>query len=337
MLTIDGKLIYIKKMMKIFILLSISLLFSDVSCSQSSIDIFINGKKNFENGNYLQALTQFERIGELPKEREFELNNLKKKCKEKLLDFKLVFVEGGEFVLGDSTQNLEYVEDNYPPHKVKLSDFYISTYETSVAQFKIFVDITGYITDAELKGMGEVLRNNYQNYEKKINWRHNINGEVLIESKYNYPVTRISWNDANAFCEWAGVRLPTEAEWEYASKGGKYSNHYKYAGSNYPDSIAWFASNSNLKVHEIGQKKPNEIGLYDMSGNVSEWCYDWYDDNYYFKSPLLNPKGPNFGEKRVVRGGSLQTGMNLKLNYRSATSPTDARFYLGFRVVKNDD
>jgi len=127
-------------------------------------------------------------------------------------------------------------------------------------------------------------------------------------------------------------RLPTEAEWEYAARSG--GKREKYAGSNSPDSVAWYSSNSGDSTHPVGRKSPNGLGLYDMSGNVWEWCLDWYSKDYYDSSPRHNPRGPESGLKRVIRGGSwttLERGLRsthrvgAKVNYRNKS--------LGFRLV----
>ena len=123
------------------------------------------------------------------------------------------------------------------------------------------------------------------------------------------PVENVSWEDCQTFISKLNsitgkqYRLPTEAEWEYAARGGNRSQGYKYSGSNTPSNVAWYDDNSGNKTHEVMTKSPNELGLYDMSGNVYEWCDDWYDIKYYANSPNNNPKGPSSGFYRVIRGG----------------------------------
>jgi len=127
-------------------------------------------------------------------------------------------------------------------------------------------------------------------------------------------------------------RLPTEAEWEYAARSGGRSE--KYSGGNNIDSVAWYSSNSNSKTHPVGQKKANGLGLYDMTGNVWEWCSDWYDSSYYRNSPKNNPKGPNSGDNRVKRGGSWNNKpQNLRASNRNNNTPSNRNNNLGFRLL----
>ncbi|MFH0992112.1 MAG: SUMF1/EgtB/PvdO family nonheme iron enzyme [bacterium] len=211
----------------------------------------------------------------------------------------MVYVDGGTFTMGSN----DY-DDEKPPHQVTVRNFYIDKYEVTVAKFKQFVDATGYKTDAE-NGDGSYKWTG-STYEKKagVDWRCDEQGNRRSESQYNHPVIHVSWNDANAYARWAGKRLPTEAEWEFAARGGTKSRGFKYAGSDDENSVAWNTSNSGGKVHPVGDKYPNELGIYDMSGNVWEWCADWYDATYYSNSPEMNPTGPTSGTLRVLRGGS---------------------------------
>lgn len=153
------------------------------------------------------------------------------------------------------------------------------------------------------------------------------------------PVTNVSWQDCQSFItklnEITGkhFRLPTEAEWEYAARGGKMTNHFKYAGSAVMNEVAWYNANSNAMLHPVAQKKPNELELYDMSGNVSEWCQDWYGT--YEGNGLTNPQGPATGSYRVVRGGSVHTPARLnRVAYRNGYAIDDRHADLGFRLVE---
>lgn len=180
--------------------------------------------------------------------------------------FKMIYVDGGTFYMGNNIFG-----DS--THEVRLSSFYIA--ETVVTQAL---------------------------WELVMNWNHSD-----YKGTCN-PVENVSWNNCQEFIESLNkmtgqtFRFPTEAEWEYAARGGKSSNHTLYSGSNNIDDVAWYCANSRSKTHPVAQKMPNELGLYDMSGNVWEWCEDFYEP--YMSKKQVNPHGPQFGSKRIVRGGS---------------------------------
>jgi len=211
------------------------------------------------------------------------------------IDF--VLVKGGSFKMGDTFGDGE--DDEKPVHTVTVSDFYMGKTEVTVGQFRKFVSAAGYRTEAEKDGWSWIWTGS--DWEKKdgINWK-----KPGFSQTDSHPVVCVSWNDALAFCKWAGCRLPTEADWEYAARGGIKGMNYKYSGSNDLEEVGWYSKNSGKKTHPVGQKKANELGLYDMSGNVWEWCSDWYEKDYYQNSPRNNPKGPDSGKYRVLRGGS---------------------------------
>jgi len=154
----------------------------------------------------------------------------------------------------------------------------------------------------------------------------------------NKPVEKVSWDDVQSFIRklnqqtGQSYRLPTEAEWEYACRSR--GRDQEYCGGNSADNVGWHDGNSEHTTHNVGQKEANNLGLYDMSGNVWEWVQDWYDENYYSKSPKNNPKGPSGGSARVLRGGSWGFGANgLRSSGRGYFSP-DYRYYdLGFRLA----
>ena len=154
------------------------------------------------------------------------------------------------------------------------------------------------------------------------------------------PVEKISWNDCQTFIDILNqitgkkFRLPTEAEWEFAARGGNKSQGYKYSGSDMIEDVAWYADNSSSETHDVKTKSPNELGLYDMSGNVYEWCYDRYDNKYYKNSPQNNPMGPASGNNRVFRGGSANTNENnCRISFRSYGTAYSKYYNRGLRLV----
>ena len=168
-----------------------------------------------------------------------------------------------------------------------------------------------------------------------------VMGDNLSDFKgEDRPVKSVSWDDIQKFLKklnkltGKAYRLPTEAEWEYAAKGGNKSKGYKYAGSDNINDVAWYDDNSGGETHPAGQKAPNELGIYDMSGNVWEWCHDWYDPNYYQDSPRENPKGPSSGTDRVLRGGSWgSSAESTYVSNRDHGSPSFGVSIYGFRLV----
>lgn len=180
-----------------------------------------------------------------------------------------------------------------------------------------------------------------------VTWECDVAGNKRPLTDDNHPVIHVSWNDAVAYCRWLSVktgktyRLPTEAEWEYAAKGGINHDEYTYSGSNDIDAVAWYGYNSGNTTHPVGQKMPNSLGLYDMTGNVHEWCNDWLDkswedENYYKNSPRVNPLGPEKGEYRVRRGGSWYYVKTFcRVSHRNGDDPTDRGYDIGFRVVSS--
>ncbi|MDG1279290.1 MAG: formylglycine-generating enzyme family protein, partial [Algoriphagus sp.] len=149
----------------------------------------------------------------------------------------------------------------------------------------------------------------------------------------------VSWNDIQGFLSklnsmsGKNYRLPTEAEWEYAARGGSQSRGYRYSGGNSTSSVAWYEDNSGGKTHPVGQKSPNELGIYDMSGNVGEWCQDWKGD--YSSGSQFNPRGPSSGAKRIIRGGSSwsSSAAGTRVSFRYYINPDVRLYFLGFRLA----
>jgi formylglycine-generating enzyme required for sulfatase activity len=233
----------------------------------------------------------------------------------------MIFVKGGSFTMGcvDGEYRCLGFNGETPAHKVTLDDFCIGKYPVTQKQWKSI--------------MGTGMR---EQQAKVLEW-YGVFAELVGEGD-DYPVYYVSWDDTQEFIEKLNLatdkkyRLLTEAEWEYAARGGTKSRGYKYAGSNNYNEVAWYYENcgdkrlefdssdlgfyepnpvrsekeivNNNGTHPVGTKKPNELGIYDMNGNVSEWVWDWWGE--YSSAPQVNPKGPSGGEKRVIRGGSWQ-------------------------------
>jgi formylglycine-generating enzyme required for sulfatase activity len=256
----------------------------------------------------------------------------------------LVYVQGGGFDMGCTTdQAHDCFDDEKPSHHVILKSFYIGCYDVTVAEFEEFVNTTNYKTDAEKVGYSYIW--NASHWEKKagICWRNTASGGHYDNNdKKKFPVVHVSWNDAKEYCNWLSsktgkqYRLPTEAEWEYAAKGGNKSSGYKYPGSNDIDQVAWYKGNSNSDLHPVGQKSPNELMLYDMSGNVNQWCSDWYGAKYYQSSPIQDPLGIDSGQYRAIRGGSWNDESGCcRVSIRGGTPPNVSGNSIGFRLVRN--
>ncbi len=305
----------------------------------------------------------------------------------------MVKIPGGTFMMG--ADNKQSSEDEYPKHKVTVSPFYMDAAEVTNAQFAAFVKATGYITVAEIKPKWEdmkdevppgtpeppadqmvaaslifrqsngpvELRDYSQWWEWKAGacWNHPEGPESNIIGKENYPVVQVCWDDAVAYCKWAGKRLPTEAEWEFASRGGLVDNIYSWG--NEPVDQGAVKCNSwqgEFPYKNTGRDgferaapvksfKPNGYGLYDMAGNVWEWCHDLYNNDYYktIKDGAVNPQGPSksfdpdepYTPKRVVRGGSFLCNDTYCSGYRVArrmkSSHDTGMEHTGFRCVKD--
>jgi len=257
------------------------------------------------------------------------------------LEVNMVSVPGGSFNMGCGNGE-SCNSDEQPQHKVILSDFSINKYEVTLKEFREFINETGYKTDNEKEGGSFFNINDKWERVEGIYWEHDCSGKKQLQGD-NYPVVHVSKNDAEEFCKWLTkiaekkYRLPSEAEWEYAARG-KNNYRYTYSGSNYYTDVAWNNKNSGMISHQVGQKRPNSLGLYDMSGNVNEFCIDLYDSNYYNKSRINDPKGPLQGRGTVMRGGSFDDSeWCCRVTTRQWYSPSSVGLFdLGFRVVRDD-
>jgi len=212
----------------------------------------------------------------------------------------MVLIPAGEFWMGSSEEKGNDIER--PRHKVYLDAYWIDKHEVTNAEFARFIEETGHMTQAEWLGFGFVMIENGERQIAGANWRHPLGPKSSIEDKMDHPVVQVNWEDAVAYASWAGKRLPTEAEWEKAARGPQ--------GSKYPFGRFYDRSKARIGLLwdagpvRVGSYSPNGYGLYNMGGNVMEWCSDWYLPDYYEKSPYKNPKGPEKAYHRIIRGGS---------------------------------
>jgi formylglycine-generating enzyme required for sulfatase activity len=306
----------------------------------------------------------------------------------------MVWIPGGDFIMGSDEPDT--YEHERPAHRVRVKGFWMDETEVTNEQFRTFIEATNYITVAERKPAWEDLRKQLPPYTPKppdsilvpgalvfhspggsvmlndlslwwkwtkgADWKHPEGPQSNLYGKESHPVVHIAYEDAVAYATWAGKRLPTEAEWEFASRGGKQQMRYSWGNDLTPDGKLMantfqgsFPSN-NLKEDGFEGSAPvksfpaNEYGLYDMIGNVWEWTSDWYDPTYFAalaqNGITISPKGPTkpfdpaepYAEKRVTKGGSFLCANNYCLNYRPSarqgTAFDSGQSHIGFRCVK---
>jgi formylglycine-generating enzyme required for sulfatase activity len=302
------------------------------------------------------------------------------------------WVPGGTFAMGSNSPRFP---DESPAHQVTLDGFWIDETEVTNAQFREFVNATKYLTVAErtpkredfvgqVENVADIPAENlvagsicfnskfdpkmlrkdhplwaYQvwQYVAGASWKEPEGPGSNLEGRWDHPVVHVSWSDAMAYCRWAGTRLPTEAEWEYAARGGLEGQEYPWGNERNPQGKwlhnIWQGEFPQANENEDGfaQTAPvksfpsNGYGLYDMSGNVWEWCHDWYQPDYYLNSPERSPPGPSESfdplepaiPKRVQRGGSFMCSDNYCIAYRVPArmkgDPSSGSFHVGFRTV----
>jgi len=307
----------------------------------------------------------------------------------------MVWIKGGNFMMG-AEGNLALPRE-YPKHPVKVTGFWMDEHEVTNAEFAEFVEATGYITVAEQDPDWEEMKkqlppntpkppdsilvagsmvfnppnhavslhdySQWWAWKSKVDWKHPEGPNSSLEGKENHPVVHICWYDAVAYCKWAGKRLPTEAEWEWAARGGLESKTYpwgdKHIEAGAPKANSWqgkfpyenAASDGFIATAPVKSFEPNNFGLYDMAGNVWEWCSDWYRADYYQLvanlGVLENPKGPPdsydpqdpYSPKRVQKGGSFLCNDDYCASYRVSArmpgSPDTGMPHVGFRCVKS--
>jgi formylglycine-generating enzyme required for sulfatase activity len=232
----------------------------------------------------------------------------------------MVLIPAGDFHMGTVDADGNHY-DEMPSHKVYLDDFWIDRYEVTNRLYKKFIDETGH-------------RAPYVNAEwaQPYNWKDTN----YPPGKADFPVVLVSWEDATAYAAWAGKRLPTEAEWEKAARGGLVKKKYPWGDQITKHNANYFTSiTEENQMKPVGTFPPNPFGIYDSAGNIWEWCADWYNQTYYKKSPEENPPGPESGTYRVYRGGAwINRAGQLRCSERARNAPVHQSHIIGFRCVK---
>lgn len=269
--------------------------------------------------------------------------------------------------MGDAFNEGYPSDGETPVHEVSLRPFYIDATTVTNAQFATFVKATEYVTDAEHLGVAPVFHLAFHGQSSDVlheidqtpwwlavrgaSWRSPEGPGSEVGSRANHPVVQVSWRDAQAYCSWVGKRLPTEAEWEYAARGGLASARYSWGDELRPRNRwrcnIWhgtFPSRNTLEdgyltTAPVKAFAPNGYGLWQMSGNVWEWCHDWFDSDYYGYSSEVAPTGPPHGTHRVIRGGSYLCHASYchryRVSARSANTPDSATANMGFRCAND--
>jgi len=264
---------------------------------------------------------------------------------------KMILVEGGEFTMGSNSG----VPEEKPAHKVTVSSFNIGEAEVTVADYTKYVSATG-------ATMPDAPNKEWLNSHTHTKMLYASSGKGWWGWQANFPMNNVNWYDAIKYCNWLssknglakcykknadggwdldrsanGYRLPTEAEWEFAARGGNKSAKTKYSGSNNINEVAWYDETSKLAGPKaVKTKKPNELGIYDMSGNVWEWCSDYYKSNFYASSPSADPFCGTSQPYRVLRGGSWHYRAELtKVTSRDGPKAAKTNYNYGFRLAKN--
>lgn len=286
----------------------------------------------------------------------------------------MIRLDGGTFRMGSTDEDGWETDGEGPVREVELKPFYLSATTVTVAQFKSFVEATGYVTDSERFGWSYVFflqlpekkrqtpsahRQSVQGLQwwqgvEQASWKKPEGPGSNIKNRMDHPVTQVTWNDAMAYCEWAGYRLPTEAEWEFAARGGLEQKRYPWGDQLKPegkwrcniwqgdfpkkntaeDGYAWTAPAKSFKA--------NPLGFYNCSGNVWEWCGDWFSPDWHRPArpeTRIHPVGPPVGHARVMRGGSFLCHDSYCNRYRvgarTSNTPDTGTTNLGFRVARD--
>jgi sulfatase modifying factor 1 len=278
----------------------------------------------------------------------------------------MILIPGGKFLMGSESVDSILLDGEGPIREVEVSPFYMDECTVTNKEFKNFVEQTAYKTEAEIYGWSFVFHLFVSENEavkvnqivqqtpwwwvvEGANWKSPEGPDSTVNNRMDHPVIHISWNDANAYCKWAGKRLPTEAEWEIAARGGLVQKKYAWGDELFPYGEhfcnIWqgkfprentaddgFSGTAPVKTY-----KPNNFGLYQIAGNVWEWCGDWFGSSKYLDSPINNPTGPLKGETKVMRGGSYLCHESYCNRYRVAArtsnTPDSSTGNIGFRCI----
>ncbi len=277
---------------------------------------------------------------------------------------RMLHLPGGQFLMGTDDRVSYPADGEGPVHSVSLRPFLIDPLAVINARFREFTASTGYVTDAERFGWSFVFAGllpddfpetrgvaaaPWWRQVQGADWQHPEGPQSDIEGRWDHPLVHVSWNDAIAYCTWAGVRLLTEAEWEYAARGGLHQNRYPWGDELTPDGFhrcnIWQGRFPSINTREDGYYgtapadafDPNGFGLHNIVGNVWEWCSDWFSAEYYVESAPDNPPGPAEGTHRVIRGGSYLCHESYCFRYRvaarSASTPDSSTGNTGFRCA----
>jgi sulfatase modifying factor 1 len=279
----------------------------------------------------------------------------------------MVAIPGGTYSMGNPRDDGYDADGEGPMHEVTVDPFWMDATAVTNARFTEFVEATGYITEAEAFGWSfvfvDLLPSKLQNMQRPVvapwwrqvfgaDWRHPEGPGSTIAKRLDHPVIHVSWNDAQAFCTWAGTRLPTEAEWEFAARGGRGGERFPWGNDLTPKGKhrmnVWQGkfpekntkADGHLGTAPARSYEPNAYGLYCMTGNVWEWCTDWFSPATYAQGERTNPTGPEHGTAKVMRGGSYLCHASYcnryRVDARSSNTPDSSTGNLGFRTVWKD-
>lgn len=278
----------------------------------------------------------------------------------------MLLISGGTFLMGTNDKEGFPADGEGPVRSVSVSTFLLDETAVTNEQFAVFIDETNYVTDAERFGWSYVFHSFVSEETSKLvtqvasqtpwwwvvegaDWRHPEGPESHVDDRLEHPVVHMSWHDADAYCRWAGKRLPTEAEWEYAARGGLAQRRYPWGDELRPNGEhqcnIWqgkfpdkdHASDGYSGTAPVRSYFPNGYGLFNMAGNVWEWCVDWFTPTYHMSSESINPEGPTNGKERSMRGGSYLCHKSYCNRYRvaarSKNTPDSSAGNIGFRCA----